>query len=85
MNTEPNGIIVFSKNGCVQCDMTKRRLTQHGLPFEVRMIDAAGDEGAANMAAFREHGFSSLPVVVADGAAWAGFQPSKLDALRTTH
>lgn len=84
MNSEQNAIIVFSKNGCAQCDMTKRRLQQHGLDFEVKMIDAAGAEGAANMAEFQTHGMRNLPVVVARGEKWAGFNPQRLDGLRAT-
>lgn len=74
-------ITVFSKKGCVQCDMTKKVLEKKAVPFEVRMIDADGEEGAANMADFRQYGYSALPVVVAGAEKWAGFQPAKLQAL----
>ncbi len=74
-------ITVFSKKGCVQCDMTKRVLEKNAVPFEVRMIDAEGDEGAANMADFQTHGLRNMPVVIAGDRKWAGFQPAMLNAL----
>ncbi len=74
-------ITVFSKKGCVQCDMTKKVLEKKAVPFEVRMIDAEGEEGAANLADFQTHGLRNMPVVVAGAEKWAGFQPAKLQAL----
>lgn len=74
-------IIVFSKKGCVQCDMTKKVLEKNGVDHQVRMIDAEGQEGADAMADFQTHGLRNMPVVVAGDQKWAGFQPAKLQAL----
>ncbi len=81
MSDNKSPIIVFSKNGCVQCDMTKRRLMARGLDFEVKMIDASGEEGSANMAEFQTHGLRNMPVVVAGDRKWAGFQPDQIAQL----
>ncbi len=76
-----NPIIVFSKKGCVQCDMTKKVLDKNGVDYQVKMIDAEGEEGAANMAHFQTTGLRNLPVVLAGEKMWAGFQPAQLSAL----
>jgi conserved domain protein len=62
----------------MQCAFTKKFLTDNGLQFEVRDVfesEQFKDEVV-------ELGFTSLPVVVADGhEPFAGFRPDKLDEL----
>lgn len=62
----------------MQCEFTKKFLKDNGLQFEVRDVfesEQFKDEVV-------ELGFTSLPVVVADGhKPFAGFRPDKLDEL----
>lgn len=62
----------------MQCEFTKKFLKDNGLQFEVRDVfesEQFKDEVV-------ELGFTSLPVVVADGhEPFAGFSPDKLDEL----
>lgn len=62
----------------MQCEFTKKFLKDNGLPFEVRDVfesEQFKDEVV-------ELGFTSLPVIVADGhEPFAGFRPDKLDEL----
>ena len=74
---DADNVIVYSKKGCVQCDMTKRLLEQQKTPHVVRMID----ESAEALAEIRAMGYSSVPVVAARGQRWAGFQPAKVREL----
>jgi glutaredoxin-like protein NrdH len=70
-------ITVYSKPSCVQCEATKRHLTKLNLGFDV--IDITENVEAYNKIV--ELGFKSAPVVIADGEAWAGYQPSRIDGL----
>ena len=71
-------IKVYSKPNCMQCEFTKKFLTENGLQFEVRDVfesEQFKDEVV-------ELGFTSLPVVVADGhEPFSGYRPDKLDEL----
>lgn len=73
-------ITVYTKYGCPQCDMTKRVLQGEGIEFDVKNVEE--DEVALNYVK-EELGFSSMPVVVADGIEpFSGFQPDRLKALK---
>lgn len=62
----------------MQCAFTKKFLTENGLQFEERDVfesEKFKDEVV-------ELGFTSLPVVVADGhEPFSGYRPDKLDEL----
>ncbi|MED3792506.1 glutaredoxin-like protein NrdH [Niallia alba] len=73
-------ITVYTKYGCPQCDMTKRVLQGEGINFNT--INVQDDEAALNYVK-NELGFSSMPVVVADGIEpFSGFRPDILQALK---
>lgn len=72
-------IIVYSKDMCTQCDVTKKSLESKGFDFEV--IDVMKDEGALNKV--REMGYTSMPVVIAGEEHWSGFRPDKIAALQS--
>ena len=65
-------ITVFTRDNCVQCTRTKAALKKRGLEYQEIEADA---ETADN---FREQGYLSLPIVVANGETWAGFRPDKI-------
>ena len=62
----------------MQCEFTKKFLKDNGLQFDVRDVF----ESEKFKEAVVELGFTSLPVVVADGhEPFSGFRPDKLDEL----
>ncbi|WP_108484354.1 glutaredoxin-like protein NrdH [Oceaniglobus ichthyenteri] len=70
-------IIVYSKPACVQCTATTRALDLRGLDY--RVIDLTQDANAMQEVAAM--GYRQAPVVVADGAHWAGFRPDMISQL----
>ena len=62
----------------MQCEFTKKFLKENGLQFEVRDVF----ESEKFKEEIVELGFTSLPVVVADGhEPFAGFRPDALETL----
>jgi glutaredoxin-like protein NrdH len=73
-------ITVYTKNGCPQCDMTKRVLTGEGIEFTPINVDEDSD---AREYVINVLGLTSMPVVVAEGQEpFTGFQPDKLQELK---
>lgn len=69
-------IKVYTKNHCMQCEYTKKKLIDLGLPFiEINLEE---QEGALDEV--KAMGFQSMPVVVpGDGEEpFFGFRPDKL-------
>lgn len=80
-----NGIVVLTKDGCVPCKMTMKKLDKAGIQFDaVRMSDdenATADEVAAIEYA-RNLGAMGAPVViVSDDNVWTQMRPDKIDEL----
>lgn len=73
-------VIVYVKPDCVQCDATKRRLTQKGIPFQE--ADATEENTRAALVCA---GYLSAPVVFVEADSgkqrWAGYKPDRIDAL----
>ena len=55
-------IKVYSKNNCIQCEMTKMWLTQNKIPFE--SVDVS--EHPDKLEEIKLNGFQQLPVVTLD-------------------
>jgi glutaredoxin-like protein NrdH len=73
-------VTVYTKYGCPQCDITKKVLTENGVKFNT--INVQDDEDAFNYVK-DELGFSSLPVIVAEGhEPFSGFRPDILLMLK---
>lgn len=71
-------ITVFSKDNCMQCNFTKNFLSDKGIKFKVRDCD---NEPEA-LEEVKALGFSTLPVVVAEGLEpFFGFRPEVLSQL----
>lgn len=70
-------VTVYTNPNCVQCDMTKKRLDKHGIPYST--IDLSQDSEALKMV--QDLGFTSAPVVITDTDKWAGFKLANLDNL----
>jgi len=70
-------ITVYSNENCVQCENTKRFLTNKGLEFEAKMLQ----DSPEIMPLIQEKGYRTAPVVVTDSDSWSGFRLDKLSAL----
>lgn len=71
-------VTVYTKNNCVQCDMTKRLMDKIGVKYET--VDIV--ENPAELDKLIALGYRAAPVVMTeDGDSWAGFQPEKITAL----
>lgn len=68
---------VYTKDNCVQCDMTKRLMDKIGVEYETVNITQNPEE----LDKLIELGYRAAPVVVSDSESWAGFQPEKINAL----
>lgn len=81
-----NKIIVYSKQYCVQCNQTKKTLTQKGLEYEEIMIDDTENETILEN--LKSEGFLQAPIVKVireDGVVldkWSGFNPEKINNIR---
>lgn len=69
-----NQLIVYTKDRCVQCDATKRKLDELGVEYEARPL-AEYPEG---LTIAQEHGIASAPVVVAGDRVFSGYRPDVL-------
>lgn len=71
-------VTLFSKNGCVQCRMTKNYLIQHQIPYTEHNIS----EEPQFIEYLKAKGFQSVPVLEADGMeTFSGFRPDALKQL----
>ena len=68
---------VYTKPACVQCDATKRLMDSLGINYET--VDITQDEAAYTKIV--DMGYQSVPVVITESGAWAGFQPDKISTL----
>ena len=69
-------ITVYTRDNCVQCNRTKAALKKRDLEY----LEIETDEETAD--SFREQGYLSLPIVVANGEVWTGFRPDKIKAIQ---
>ncbi len=73
-----NNVIVYSKNNCMQCKMTKRYLLEHNVKFEERNIN----QQPQYLDFLKQQGYQSVPVVMpADSDPIVGFRPDSLKGL----
>jgi glutaredoxin-like protein NrdH len=71
-------VVVFTKDNCIQCKMTKRFLNAHNVDFEERNIN----QHPELIDYLKGRGFQAMPVVDADGVdAVSGFRPDVLAKL----
>ena len=68
---------VYTKNNCVQCDMTKRLMDKMGIEYDTVNIS----ENPEALEKLIELGYRAAPVVINDNDSWAGFNPDKIGEL----
>ena len=69
---------VYSKKDCMQCNFTKKWLTEHNIDYIE--IDVEKDTDSLNYIK-NDLGYQAVPVVVSSTENWYGFQPDKLAKL----
>jgi glutaredoxin-like protein NrdH len=70
-------VTVYTLPACVQCESTKKYLTNKDVFFEV--VDLSEDVAAMELV--KSLGYQAAPVVIAGDEHWSGFRPDKLSAL----
>ncbi|MGX9799651.1 glutaredoxin-like protein NrdH [Pediococcus acidilactici] len=71
-------VVVYTKNNCMQCKMTKRFLSENGVEFEERNINLHPEY----IDELKGRGFQVVPVVqFSEDDAIAGFRPDLLKKL----
>lgn len=68
---------VYSKEDCVQCTATYRKLDKDGVDYEVLMLEDNPDK----LEEFKAEGLMQAPIVEANGERWSGFRPDRLGAI----
>ena len=73
-----NNILIYTKNQCVQCQMSKNVLNDLGINYTEKNVDTNEkfmDEAKAT-------GYKSMPIILKDGQVIAsGFMPDVLNQL----
>lgn len=71
-------VTVYSKPNCMQCNFTKKWLTEHDIEFNT--IDVTQDD--LSLSFIKDQlGYQAVPVIVTETEDWYGFQPDKLAKL----
>ena len=70
-------ITVWTNPSCVQCDMTKKVMTRHGITYEEMSLQ----EHPLVLDTFKVQGFTSAPIVTTDTKTWSGFRIDKIKSL----
>lgn len=65
---------VYTKNGCIQCKMTKKLMNQMKIAYKEINID----ENKEALDYLKEKGVKSAPYIETETESWTGFQPSKI-------
>ena len=72
-----NKVIIYSKNNCQPCNLTKLYLAENDIEFEERNISTS----ETHMKELQELGYQSVPITLVNGTVVAnGFEPWKLEA-----
>jgi glutaredoxin-like protein NrdH len=66
--------IVYTKDNCVQCDMTKRLMDKVGIEYDVVNIS----QNPEALDKLIQLGYRAAPVVITENDSWAGFNPDKI-------
>ncbi|SDX02137.1 ribonucleoside-diphosphate reductase class Ib glutaredoxin subunit [Marininema mesophilum] len=67
-------VIVYSKPHCIECNMVKRFLTDHGVSYKVKDCGSRPEY----LEEVKEMGFLGVPVTVIDGVPIQGLRTDQL-------
>jgi glutaredoxin-like protein NrdH len=65
-------VTIYERPNCISCEQTKRYLDLHGIDYQIKTLT----EEAAREAA--DSGWSSAPLVYANGTMWGGFSIERM-------
>ena len=68
------GIIIYHKNGCIQCKMSMKMLDEAGVGYNEINVD----DHPEYIDTLKQKGFAALPVVETESGSWSGFRPDRL-------
>ena len=69
--------VVYTKENCVQCTATKRRMDKKGIQYDT--IDVSQNSDVRDL--LIEEGFTQMPVVKWRNVSWSGYVPEKIDEI----
>ena len=73
-----NSIVIYTKNQCVQCQMSKNVLNDLGINYTEKNVDT----NEKFMDEAKSTGYKSMPIILKDGQVIAsGFMPDVLNQL----
>ena len=72
-------VVLYSRNDCIQCKMTKRLLDSEGIAYQEINLDESPE---SRESVKKELGFMAAPVIETDMDAWSGFRPGKIKAIK---
>lgn len=82
LTAPPTGdVTVWTKPGCVQCNMVKRRLGEANVPFIER--DLTAPENADDLVYFTKLGYRAAPLTEHEQVIVPGFVPAEIDRIIT--
>ncbi|QGQ46186.1 glutaredoxin family protein [Metabacillus sediminilitoris] len=74
-----NKVIVYSTQGCVECNFVKQMLTDEEIPFEVRDVMSSVEYQQE----VEKFGFMGVPVTVVGEKAVKGFNPELQELIKS--
>lgn len=70
-------VLLYSKEGCPQCRMTKRAFASKGIAYtEINVT-----EHPEYIQQLNDEGIKSLPFVKTDNDSWTGFRPERINLI----
>lgn len=70
-------IVIWTKPGCPQCDMTKKQFDKRGIIYQEKRLDRSPKA----VERFLELGLLAAPIVETDRKQWSGFRLDKIKSL----
>lgn len=72
-------VTVYTKNNCMQCQLTKRNLQENGIEYQ----EVNTDSSKKALDFVKSQGVKRMPSVFLDGKlAFSGFSPSEIKKLK---
>lgn len=69
-------VVVYAKNQCQPCRLTKRAFDRNGVKYVEKWVD----QDPEALAEIKALGYLQVPVVVAGDVHWSGFRPDLIAA-----
>ena len=70
-------IVIWTKPGCPQCDITKKQFDKRGIIYQEKRLDRSPKA----VERFLELGLLAAPIVETDTKRWSGFRLDKINSL----